>query len=117
MPSYEVLSGDIGQGIKWSHFANGSFINTGTYIGNGTSQQFALKFTPKLIIIFVESTKEIMLKIDQFSGSEFYQTVGGTGLWAYETANGITISSLQFSVGSSSTINNNGVTYKYLAIG
>ncbi len=113
---------------KIKSFEDGQFkIITGSYIGNGgiksvTTEYLGKPFQPKYIeIIDVTSPWHRSIKIDVLPGENFMRSrVQGDSAnttMIYETSNGITITSTGFVVGSRPSINRDGSTFFYLAIG
>ena len=98
-------------GTIWTYQAR---TKTGSYTGNGTSQSIAVGFNPKIIKIYNTSAPEFMLKNDQFVDDDFLKIEATR--FILKTANGITLTTTGFDLGSSSVINNNAVSYLYEAI-
>jgi hypothetical protein len=103
-------------------------IATGTYTGNGSSQSITCSFggknfQPKYIeIVDVSGTVYRSIKIDTMNGSDYMRSQNSVGfagnsvVWV-TSGQGITITSTGFSVGNEPSINNNGDTYRWIALG
>lgn len=107
-------------------------IATGSYTGNGTSQSIVcqwayydgvLTFQPAYIeIVDVTEVVYRSIKMRSMPGSDYMRSVysvslGGNTVTLITSGQGITITSTGFSVGSEPSINNNGNTYCWFAIG
>ena len=87
---------------------------SGSYTGNGTSQDIALAFDPVVVIICASGAAQppiIMLSSCPTPGTSYDLCNEGN---AY--TNAITLGSGKFSVGSSAYANTNGRTYYYIAL-
>lgn len=89
------------------------FMQSGSYTGTGSAQTIETTFAPDLVIIKGNTTEYAVFGVSilkdqtQYLGSA---TIGFTG--------GITsMSDTGFSVGTSTTVNTNGITYEYTAFG
>lgn len=97
---------------------------SGSYSGNGTSQTITLPWNAALVFICSSNTstnanKGGGVKIDAMPSAAFYrlrQVNNGNAEYLYVTANGITLGTADFSVGSDTRINASGVTYYWFAI-
>ena len=96
----------------------GGIHKTGTYTGNGTSQSITVGFQPKILRIFRwnETYPNQALKNDQMAGDD-YLRINSDGTPVIDLANGITLTSTGFDLGSDSTINSDGNTYYWEAYG
>ncbi len=94
-------------------------IATGTYSGNGTSQTITIGWQPAMACIVSRRTagpstgRAISWKFNTMITDNFLEMAASAN-WI--TANGITVTSTGFSVGSENTINNSGTTFDWFAI-
>lgn len=82
----------------------------GSYTGNASTQAIDVGFQPTGLII--TDSVAIAQKFPSMSDDDLGVL---TGTHSWETANGCTLTSTGFSIGSLSTINSNAVVYNYLA--
>jgi hypothetical protein len=93
----------------------GSGPATGSYTGNGTTQDIALPQAPKFLIIIGYNTATFEVWIDQFGAGE---SMGfpSAGTFDYHTGN-LSVSGTTLTVNTNSTdsTNENGSTYMWIA--
>lgn len=88
-------------------------VKTGTYTGNGTSQSVTLGFKPmKVEIINITDGDTYYIHINGMTDATGISIAAAT---AGVSANGVTLSSNGFSVGSDVSVNENAKTFRYLA--
>lgn len=84
-----------------------------TYAGNGTTQAVDLGFRPSFVKIYQET--------DNDESAEHVDGQPADSVYAYAAAlsfissNGVTLSATGFSVGSSTSVNESGKTYRWVA--
>lgn len=93
----------------------------GTYVGNASTQSIATDgFKPACVMAWSHATagpasgKGSWFKGASMAGDDYFAVNGGTVLEI--TANGVTLTSTGFDLGSANESNKSGVTYSYLAI-
>lgn len=87
----------------------------GSFTGNGTSQSVSLGFQPDAVLIYNETDGDSL-------HLHFSSMAAGTGIdigaaVAALAANGVTLSSRGFSVGSAASVNESAKVMRFLAIG
>lgn len=109
-------------GSIWSSKVSSFFVNTGSYIGNGSSQQIYMPFAPQFIIIDATGSTTNDDTIISWSGMVNPSKASPAARTFHPLANPTTgrITSYNidgFTVGSDVAVNTNGQKYNYVAIG
>ena len=87
---------------------------TGSFTGDGVSQSITLGFKPKLLVLFnVTDGTQLTFYFDGMADGKAISMVSAISLIA---ANGVTLSSTGFSLGSDDSVNKNLKVFKYYAI-
>ena len=88
---------------------------SGSFTGDGVSQDITLGFRPDLLVLFnITDGTQLTLFIDGMTDDTAISMVSLISLIA---ANGITLSATGFDVGSDNSVNQNLKVFKYFAIG
>lgn len=86
---------------------------SGSYTGNGSSQDVALGFRPSFLKIYQETDNDESAEfVDGQPADSVYQYAAALSFLA---ANGITLSASGFSVGSATSVNENTKSYRWVA--
>lgn len=94
-------------------------IETGSYTGNGGTQSITIGWQPAYVEIVSTrttgsaGTRAVGVKLADHPGDDWLENAGAAG---FITANGVTLTSTGFSVGSDSSINQNNITFHWKAI-
>lgn len=88
---------------------------TGVYVGTGVEFDIALNFTPSEIKIISSADNSESFKTDKMGNSNFQLLDIAAGTVTVLTANGITLGTRKFTIGTDPDINGVGNYYYWIA--